>query len=108
MSRTVVIVDDHAAFRASARRLLEGEGYDVVGEAPDGESALELVHGLAPDVVLLDVALPDLSGFEVAERLEGASKVVLTSSRQRADFGTKLRRARAGDSSRRTTFPRAR
>ena len=92
MSRTVLIVDDHAAFRASARTLLEDEGFDVVGEADDGESGLDLARALEPDVVLLDVALPDLSGFDVAERLEGgASKVVLTSSRQPADFGARFR-----------------
>jgi DNA-binding NarL/FixJ family response regulator len=96
VSRTVLIVDDHPAFRASARTLLEDEGFEVVGEAPDGESALELARALEPDLVLLDVALPDLSGFDVAERLEGgASKIVLTSSRQRADFGSRFRESSA-------------
>jgi DNA-binding NarL/FixJ family response regulator len=87
---TVLIVDDHPSFRASARRLLEAEGYRVVGEAPDGTSALERVQELAPDLVLLDVALPDLDGFEVARRLtaEGDLAVVLTSSRDWSSIGT--------------------
>jgi DNA-binding NarL/FixJ family response regulator len=92
----VLIVDDHAAFRASARELLESEGYDVVGEAADGHSGLELADALGPDVVLLDVALPDLSGLEVAERLaEGSSLVVLVSSRRPADFGARFRETKA-------------
>src|SRR5713226_2935036 len=61
---SVLIVDDHPAFRASARSLLEGEGYEVVADTDSGESAIELALELAPDVVLLDVALPDLSGLE--------------------------------------------
>ena len=65
----VLIVDDHPSFRASARKLLESEGYDVVGEAADGAGALEAAEQLHPDVVLLDVQLPDLDGFEVAKRL---------------------------------------
>src|SRR6266700_3323207 len=66
---TVVIVDDHAGFRSSARALLEAEGFDVVGEAGDGVSALVAVGRLHPHVVLLDIQLPDIDGFEVADRL---------------------------------------
>jgi DNA-binding NarL/FixJ family response regulator len=96
MPRTVVIVDDHAPFRASARRLLETEGYEVVGEAADAASAVETVLELRPDLVLLDVVLPDGSGFDVAERLAGAeSKVVLVSSHDRSDLGSRLRRTNA-------------
>jgi CheY-like chemotaxis protein len=62
MQRTVVIVDDHPAFRASARTMLEDEGYEVVGEAEDGESGLQLALALEPDLDLLDIALPDVSG----------------------------------------------
>ena len=69
MAATVLIVDDHPGFRAAARRLLELEGYVVVGEAVDGMTALDAVHELRPEVVLLDVQLPDIDGFEVAERL---------------------------------------
>jgi DNA-binding NarL/FixJ family response regulator len=89
MARTVLIVDDHPSFRASARRVLEDAGYDVVGEAHDGASALAAARELRPAVVLLDVQLPDLDGFEVALRLTGkadAPAVVLTSSRDRDDF----------------------
>jgi DNA-binding NarL/FixJ family response regulator len=65
MAGTVLIVDDHPGFRAVARRLLEIEGYEVVGEAADGTTALVAVRELRPDVVLLDVQLPDVDGFEV-------------------------------------------
>ena len=69
MAATVLIVDDHPGFRAAARRLLELEGYHVVGEAQDGESAIVAARELRPDFVLLDVQLPDIDGFEVAERM---------------------------------------
>ena len=81
---TVLIVDDYEPFRDNARGLLEGGGFDVVGEAEDGRGALRLAEELRPDVVLLDVHMPDLDGFEVARRLaelEPAPEVVLTSSR---------------------------
>jgi DNA-binding NarL/FixJ family response regulator len=91
MSRTVLIVDDHPSFRATARALLESEGFDVVGEAQDGREGIELAGRLHPDVVLLDVQLPDTTGFEVAREigdLNGtAPQVVLVSSRDAADFG---------------------
>jgi DNA-binding NarL/FixJ family response regulator len=83
---TVLIVDDHPSFRATARMLLEAEGYDVVGEAPDGESAVTEVGRLHPELVLLDVNLPDTDGFAVAERIRG-TPVILISSRDGADFG---------------------
>ena len=90
MATTVLIVDDHATFRASARLLLESEGFEVVGEAADGESAIEQTTSLSPDLILLDVQLPDIDGFEVASRvtrIDGAPAVVLISSRERGDFG---------------------
>jgi DNA-binding NarL/FixJ family response regulator len=90
MHKSVLIVDDHPGFRASARRMLEASGYAVVGEAGDGEAAIEACGELGPDLVLLDVQLPGLDGFEVAARLQSldpAPDVVLTSSRDRADFG---------------------
>jgi DNA-binding NarL/FixJ family response regulator len=89
MTVTVLIVDDHPSFRASARTLLESEGYDVIGEAEDGESAIRAVAELHPDLVLLDIQLPDVDGFEVAERLkelEDRPAVVLTSSRDGKDY----------------------
>jgi DNA-binding NarL/FixJ family response regulator len=91
MGRTILIVDDHAGFRASARRVLEAAGYEVMADAVDGDSAVAAAVGLGPDVVLLDVQLPDIDGFEVTRRLERAgvaSAIVLTSSRDRSDFGS--------------------
>jgi DNA-binding NarL/FixJ family response regulator len=96
--RTIVVVDDHPTFRATARVLLEAEGFDVVGEAEDGASALEQVAALRPEVVLLDVQLPDIDGFEVAARLQRngeRSQIVLTSSRDAADFGSLVERSGA-------------
>jgi DNA-binding NarL/FixJ family response regulator len=91
LDMTVLIVDDHPSFRATARALLQSEGFDVVGEAEDGASALAAAEALRPDVVLLDVQLPDLDGFEIAERLAavegGGPAVVLVSSRDGSDFG---------------------
>jgi DNA-binding NarL/FixJ family response regulator len=96
MAVRVVIVDDHEAFRASARKLLEQGGFAVVGEAGDGASGLELVRSLEPEVVLLDVVLPDMSGFDVAEHLaDEPPKVVLVSSRERSDFGPRIDQSRA-------------
>jgi DNA-binding NarL/FixJ family response regulator len=94
----VLIVDDHAAFRASARALLEAEGFDVVGEAADGAGAVDAVAILRPEIVLLDVQLPDLDGLAVAEQLatgEDAPAVVLISSRDAAAYGPRLQRASA-------------
>lgn len=87
---TVLIVDDHPSFRASARALLEAEGFEVIGEAADGQSAIEAVLELRPDVVLLDVQLPDRTGFEVASQITRngtAVDVVLVSSRDGSDYG---------------------
>jgi DNA-binding NarL/FixJ family response regulator len=88
--KTVLIVDDHPSFRATARTLLEAEGFLVVDEAADGAEALAKTKELRPDLVLLDVQLPDLDGFEVARRLaeNGSSPaIVLVSSRDAADYG---------------------
>jgi DNA-binding NarL/FixJ family response regulator len=72
MRPTVLIVDDHAAFRASARALLQAEGFDVIGEATDGAEAVEAVAALRPQIVLLDIQLSDLDGLAVAEQLAAA------------------------------------
>jgi DNA-binding NarL/FixJ family response regulator len=90
VAQTVLIVDDHAGFRASARSLLESDGFRVVGEAATGAEALAFADEFQPAVVLLDVQLPDLDGFEVAERLramENPPEVILTSTRDSGDFG---------------------
>ena len=82
--RSVLIVDDYQPFREGARGLLEAGGFAVVGEAEDGTTAVRVAGELQPDVVLLDVHLPDIDGFEVAKRLralERPPEVVLISSR---------------------------
>jgi DNA-binding NarL/FixJ family response regulator len=87
----VLIVDDHAAFRSAARALVEAAGFDVVGESEDGASALRAAKTLQPDVVLLDVYLPDLDGFAVAGLLpENGPVVVLVSSRGESSFRRRL------------------
>ena len=88
----VVVVDDHAGFRTTARRLLEADGWQVVGEAADGASAIEVVAVLQPDLVLLDIGLPDLDGFAVAELLAtaGVRNIVLISSRDRDAYADRL------------------
>ncbi|HEX9350953.1 MAG TPA: response regulator transcription factor [Gaiellaceae bacterium] len=98
MRKTVLIVDDHDGFRESASALLEAEGFSVVGAAVDGVTALAAVERLRPDVVLLDVQLPDLDGFAVAERLAAAPNppsVVLISSREAAAYAPRLQAAPA-------------
>jgi DNA-binding NarL/FixJ family response regulator len=93
MRPTLLIVDDHAGFRSLARRLLTSGGFEVVGEASDGHAAVTAARRLRPDVVLLDIQLPDLDGFEVTARLAdgGAGPVVvLTSTRDRADYGERV------------------
>lgn len=90
---TFLIVDDHASFRAQARALLEENGHVVVGEAVDGQSAIEMTGALRPEAVLLDVGLPDIDGIEVARRLAEAPAppaVVLTSSREASEYGPRL------------------
>ena len=83
MAPTVLIVDDHPSFRALVRELLQADGYEVVGEAIDGRAGLDAVVALQPDIVLLDVRLPDMDGFALADRLAArgcTAAVVVTSS----------------------------
>jgi DNA-binding NarL/FixJ family response regulator len=90
---TVLIVDDHPAFRESASALLEEDGFVVVGEAADGDEAIAAVERLRPQIVLLDIQLPGSDGFGVAERLAAgphAPSVVLISSRDAAAYGSRL------------------
>jgi DNA-binding NarL/FixJ family response regulator len=96
--QTVLIVDDHAGFRRLARRTLEAGGLTVIGEAQDGASALAATAALDPELVLLDVLLPDSDGFAVAEGIRRASPracVVLTSSREIDDLRSRLQRTSA-------------
>ena len=98
MAMSVLIVDDHPSFRSSAGALLESEGFRVLGVAEDGAAAMRLARELAPDLVLLDVQLPDSDGFELAGRLTrngGAPAVILVSSRDRDDLGRQLARSGA-------------
>ena len=94
----VLIVDDNRRFRARARRRLEHDGWTVVAEAADGASALAAARRHRPDVVLLDIGLPDVSGLAVAEELTrepGGPSVVLTSTHDAADFGGRIARCGA-------------
>jgi DNA-binding NarL/FixJ family response regulator len=98
VATTLLIVDDHAGFRRFVCSYLAAEGFEVTGDAQDGESALDEVLRTHPDAVLLDVQLPGIDGFEVAERLAAKPNppaVVLTSSRSASDYGTRLSKARA-------------
>jgi len=98
MALTVLIVDDHEEFRRAARRLLEAQGFLVIGEAPDGARGLRAASALQPDVVLLDVVLPDVDGIVVADQMSDLANppvVVLISSRRRPDFGPRLDRCSA-------------
>jgi DNA-binding NarL/FixJ family response regulator len=105
MARTVLIVDDHAPFRAVARTLLQLESFEVMGEAADTLSALDAVGRLRPNVVVLDIQLPDLDGFEVARRLAQAEDppvIVLVSSRDSSAY-----RRRLADSPTRGLIPKS-
>ena len=87
---TVLIVDDDAGFRRLAGRILAADGFTVLGESVDGESALQAVEALRPDLVLLDVGLPGINGVDVARTIASAPAppaVVLVSSRQELDHG---------------------
>jgi DNA-binding NarL/FixJ family response regulator len=98
MRPTVLVVDDHEAFRESASALLEAEGFSVVGQAANGRAAIAEAERLRPQVVLLDIQLPDLDGFAVAERLKAGPeppRVVLISSREAAAYGPRLTAAEA-------------
>ena len=93
MGIRVLLVDDHAPFREIARELLAVQGFDVVGEAADGRTGIAAAAALRPEVVLLDVQLPDLDGFAVARVLaaeDDAPRIVLVSSREARDFGDRI------------------
>ena len=99
MPRTVLIVDDHAGFRRTLRALLEADGFEVVGEAADGWTAISETERLRPRLVLLDIQLPDMDGFEVAARLKHATDppaIVLTSSRNASAYRRRLARSTLG------------
>lgn len=90
---TLLIVDDHDGYRSFVASMLDGEQFSVSGTADDGEAALDAVDRLRPDLVLLDVQLPGIDGFEVAAQIATRPDpplVVLTSTRDAEDFGTRL------------------
>ncbi|QBC45296.1 response regulator transcription factor [Iodobacter fluviatilis] len=66
----VLIVDDHPVVRLAVKMLLEQSGFDVVGEADNGVDAWQLAQSLVPDVLVLDLAIPNLDGFEVIARIQ--------------------------------------
>jgi DNA-binding NarL/FixJ family response regulator len=83
MGETVLVVDDHGGFRALVRELLQVEGFRVVGEAVDAASGIDAARDLRPDIVLLDIQLPDFDGILASHRiaaLDGGPAIVLTSS----------------------------
>jgi DNA-binding NarL/FixJ family response regulator len=96
MFETVLVVDDHADYRTSTRALLESDGFHVVGEAGTGVDAILAVERLRPNVVVLDIRLPDLDGFTVASRLAALADppvVVLISSHDARVFGRRIESA---------------
>jgi DNA-binding NarL/FixJ family response regulator len=93
VASSVLVVDDHEDFRRAVRALLESDGFRVVGEAISGAEAMAQAQRLHPDVVLLDIRLPDIDGFEVAEAIcawRDAPTVVLISSRDAAVYHAQL------------------
>lgn len=93
VGQRVLIVDDHPEFRLAAAELLEEDGFVVVGSAEDGATAVELAMRVRPDVVLLDIQLPGIDGFAVADLLAALPEppaVVLVSSRDAASYGARL------------------
>jgi DNA-binding NarL/FixJ family response regulator len=94
----VLIVDDHTHFREVARQTLGSAGFDVIGEAADGADALRLVRALCPQLVILDIQLPDTDGFHVAHLLSQLPEppvVVMVSSRSESDYGGLVARSTA-------------
>jgi len=95
---TILIVDDNDGFRRQARAVLEADGLAVIGEAADGSSGLASARRLRPDLVLLDIGLPDMDGFDVAEALakdDAPPSVILTSSRDADEYGPRLAGSRS-------------
>lgn len=93
MTQRILIVDDHPGFRWFARALLAASGFDVVGEAADAASALLAARQLDPDIVLLDIQLPDGDGFAVAQELAqqpDPPRVVLVSGRAASTYGARI------------------
>lgn len=69
MAQTVLIADDHRLLREGLRALLEREGFQVVAEADNGRSAVQLAKKLKPDIVITDIGMPDLNGIEATKKM---------------------------------------
>ncbi len=86
----IVIADDHPIFRDGLRRLLQSEGMKVIGEAPNGEEAVKLARQLNPDILLLDVAMPQKPGLEALRELADAKTpvrvILLTAAIERSQI----------------------
>ena len=95
MPRTVLVVDDSAAFRATARVLLTARGYEVVGVAENAAAGLEAARSLRPDCVVLDVNLPDGDGITLAGALTADAAVVLVSTLDASALGDGVERSGA-------------
>ena len=83
MSKRVLIVDDSIYMRSLIKTTLEGAGFEVVGEAQNGETAIDLAMELQPDLITLDNILPDMMGFEIMKVLKDgglSSKVIMVSA----------------------------
>lgn len=95
LGERVLLVDDHAAFRASAAALLTAQGLTIAGQAGSGEEALTIAEQLDPDLVLLDLLLPGIDGVDVAWRLAGRPQtvVILISSHEEAASDPRVRSA---------------
>ena len=97
----VLVVDDHAGFRAAARRLLEADGFDVVGEAADGPEGVAAARTLRPELMLIDVGLPTGDGFGVAAAVSAAPAeasrphIVLITSRDVGAYADRVRASSA-------------
>lgn len=99
MSLRALVVDDQGSFCDWATAWLEAHGFPVVGTASNGEEAIEAVRLFRPDVVLLDIQLPDIDGIEVAHRLArepAPPEIVLISAREAVDYGRRLQDAPVG------------
>jgi DNA-binding NarL/FixJ family response regulator len=93
MNIRVLLADDHALLRSAVRALLNSEpGIEVVGEAETGQAALRLAAELSPDVLVVDLNMPDGDGFEVARTLSrGAGSVAVVVMSARVDAGVRAR-----------------
>jgi len=96
----LLLADDHRMLRESLRRAMEDNGFDVVGEAPDGAEAVRLAEELRPDVILMDVTMPVLDGVEatrqVRDRVPGTQVVILTMHADREVLVDAIRAGAAG------------